>query len=48
MIDEHLKHIFSSRELEEKTVIRNFLITAADEKRYHTKHYSLEAIITIG
>jgi len=47
-INEHLKNIFISRELEEKAVIRNFLITAADGKQYNTQHYSLEAIIAVG
>jgi hypothetical protein len=30
------------------SVIRNFRITAADGKRYDTKHYSLAAIIAVG
>lgn len=47
-INEHLKNIFETRELEEGSVIRNFRITAADRKTYDTKHYSLEAIIAVG
>lgn len=47
-INEHLKHIFESGELEEMSVIRNFLITAADGKNYRTKHYNLDAVISIG
>ncbi len=35
-INEHLKNIFNSRELQEKSVIRNFLTTAADGKKYNT------------
>ena len=31
-INEHLKNIFESDELDESSVIRNFLITAADGK----------------
>lgn len=38
-INEHLKNIFSSSELTEIAVIRNFLITAEDGKNYNTKHY---------
>ena len=47
-INEHLKNIFETHELEEGSVIRNFRITAADWKIYNTKHYSLEAIIAVG
>lgn len=47
-INEHLRNIFASHELEENSVIRNFRITAADRKLYNTKHYSLEAIIAVG
>jgi hypothetical protein len=47
-INEHLKSIFSSNELEEDSVIRNFRITASDGKKYHTKHYNLDAIISVG
>lgn len=47
-INEHLKGIFTTKELDEKAVIRNFLITAADGKNYNTKHYNLEAIISLG
>ncbi len=38
-INEHLKNIFSSEELSENSVIRNFLITASDEKRHNTQFY---------
>jgi len=31
-INEHLKNIFETRELDEKSVVRNFRITAADGK----------------
>jgi len=47
-INEHLRNIFSSKELNENSVIRNFRITAKDGKSYNTKHYNLEAIITLG
>lgn len=47
-INGHLKNIFKSRELEEESVIRNFRITASDGKNYNTKHYNLDAIISIG
>lgn len=47
-ISEHLGNIFESDELAEETVVRNFRITAADGKTYATKHYNLDAIISVG
>ncbi len=47
-INEHLKNIFKTHELEEDSVIRKFLITASDGKNYNTKHYNLEVIISLG
>ena len=47
-INTHLKSIFDNQELEENSVIKDFLITAMDGKKYNTKHYNLEAIISIG
>ncbi len=47
-VNYHLKKIFNDSELEEKSVIRNFRITAADGKTYNTKHYNLSAIIAVG
>ncbi len=47
-ISEHLSNIFSSNELDEQAVIRNFRITAADGKNYNTQHYNLDAIISVG
>ena len=47
-INEHLKNIFYTKELEENSVIRNFRITAEDGKMYDTKHYNLDVIIALG
>ncbi len=47
-INEHLKKIFNTHELEENSVIRKFLITANDGKNYNTNHYNLEVIISLG
>jgi len=47
-IYEHLKNIFSSKEVDENSVIRKFLITASDGKKYHTNFYNLDAIISVG
>ena len=47
-INEHLKNIFNNEELQQNSVIRKFLITAADQKQYNTKFYNLDAIISVG
>ena len=47
-ITEHLKEIFESKELDEKSVCRNFRHTAKDGKSYDTNFYNLKAIIAIG
>ena len=47
-INQHLKRIFSDNELVESSVVKSYLIAAADGKNYQTKHYSLQAIIAVG
>ncbi len=47
-INEHLKNVFGSGELDESSVIRKFRITASDGKNYNTKYYNLDAIISVG
>jgi len=47
-INQHLKTIFNDLELDENSVIKKYLITAADGKQYNTKHYNLQAIIAVG
>jgi hypothetical protein len=47
-INMHLTSIFENGELKENSVIKEFLITADDNKTYKTKHYSLDAVIAVG
>ena len=47
-IGQHLKNIFSEQELIEDSVVKDFFTTAADGKQYRTKHYNLDAIISVG
>ena len=47
-INQHLKRIFDDGELVEGSVIKKYLITAADGKSYLTNHYNLQAIIAVG
>lgn len=47
-ISEHISHIFVEGELDGNSVVRNFRITASDNKNYNTKHYNLDVIISVG
>lgn len=44
----HLKNIFKSGELNENSVAEDFSVTASDGKKYKTKHYNLDAVISVG
>ena len=44
----HIKNIFKEGELEESAVCKDFLLTAADGKKYKTKLYNLDVIISVG
>lgn len=44
----HLKNIFESGEVDKSSVVEEFSVTASDGKNYKTKHYSLDAIISVG
>lgn len=44
----HLKNIFETKELNEEEVTEFFSVTAADGKKYNTKHYNLDVAISIG
>jgi len=47
-ITQHIKNIFLEGELHENSVSKKFLRTAADGKKYDTKHYNLDMIISLG
>jgi len=47
-ITQHIKNIFFENELKENSVSKKFLRTATDGKKYNTKHYSLDMIISLG
>ena len=44
----HIKNIFEEGELEENSVVKEYLTTAADGKNYRTKYYNLDVIISVG
>ena len=48
VITKHLRNIFKSGELQENLVCANFAHTADDGKKYNTKFYNLDAIISVG
>jgi len=47
-VGQHLKNIFLEQELNEESVVKDFFTTAADGKQYRTRHYNLDAIISVG
>ena len=44
----HISNILKDNELDEKSVIKNYLITATDGKNYNVTFYSLDMILAIG
>lgn len=47
-ISYHLKNIFKELELNENSVVKKYLTTASDEKKYKTNYYNLDAVISVG
>lgn len=48
VITKHLKNIFESGELDENSVSAKIAHTAEDGKKYNTKFYNLDAILSVG
>lgn len=44
----HINNCFKEQELQSKAVVKDSLTTASDGKRYKTKHYNLDVIISVG
>lgn len=44
----HLQNLFDEHELRRDAVVKEYLTTAADGKRYRTLHYNLSAILAVG
>jgi len=44
----HINNIFKDEELDNISVVKDYLTTAKDGKKYKTKHYSLDMIISVG
>jgi hypothetical protein len=47
-VGQHLKNILEEGELAQESVVKDFFTTAADGKKYATKFYNLDAIISVG
>jgi hypothetical protein len=48
VVTKHIGNIFKTAEMGENSVCAKFAHTAADGKRYQTKHYNLDVIIAVG
>jgi hypothetical protein len=44
----HTNNIFKEKELEPDVVVKDSLTTTSDGKKYRTKYYSLDVIISVG
>jgi hypothetical protein len=44
----HINNIFKEGELKQISVVKDFLTTALDGKKYRTKYYNLDVIISVG
>ena len=47
-ISHHLLNCFQDKELDENSVVKYYLTTASDGKKYNTAFYSLDAILAVG
>lgn len=44
----HINNIFKEGELNQLSVVKDYLTTATDGKKYRTKYYNLDVIISVG
>lgn len=44
----HINNIFKEKELQADSVVKEYLTTATDGKRYKTKFYNLDVVISVG
>ncbi|MDD3740323.1 MAG: RhuM family protein [Bacteroidales bacterium] len=44
----HISNVFKEKELDENSVCKESLLTAKDGKKYKTKYYNLDVIISVG
>ncbi len=44
----HINNIFREKELDKNSVVKDYLTTAADGKKYRTQYYNLDVVISVG
>ncbi len=44
----HTRNLFREGEMEEAAVVKESLTTALDGKKYRTRHFNLDVIISVG
>ncbi|MBT5527692.1 MAG: virulence RhuM family protein [Cytophagia bacterium] len=44
----HIRNIFKEGELDEISVVKEYLTTASDRKQYSTNYYNLDVVISVG
>ena len=44
----HIRNVLGEKELQEQSVVKHYLTTAADGKQYTTLHYNLDMILAVG
>jgi len=44
----HIRNIFQEMELDEDSVVKEYLTTAADGKNYRVKYYNLDMVLAVG
>lgn len=44
----HINNVFKEKELDEISVVKDYLTTASDKKKYNIKYYNLDVIISVG
>jgi hypothetical protein len=44
----HIKNVFEEGELQSDSVVKKYLTTASDGKKYWTNYYNLDVIISVG
>ena len=47
-ISMHIRNVFQEHELDSESVVKNYLTTAADGKKYATSFYNLDVILSVG
>ena len=47
-ISMHIRNIFQEGELDSQSVVKSYLTTAADGKKYNTSFYNLDVILSVG